>query len=174
MEILIIPFSTRTGSFNTRLATHLADNLSQDYNVSLVDLKDFDMPIYNGDIETEQGVPETAKKLFDMIKDSDLVIMSSPEYNGYFPPLFKNTIDWISRIDVKVFYGKKIATCSASVGKLGGIRGLYHVRAILCNLGSIILPNQLTMAQAEQELASPNIAKTIAGFCDDIRKFGPS
>ncbi len=76
------------------------------------------------------------------MKAHDAVVIASPEYNGLPTPLLKNVIDWVTRIDISVFHGKKYGLISATPGALGGIRGLSHLRILLSNIGAIVMPSQ--------------------------------
>lgn len=120
-----------------------------------LDLKDYPMPIYDGDIEDADGLPDNAKKLKELFIKSDGFIISSPEYNSSIAPLLKNAIDWISRKGKNVdepslvaFKGKFSALLAASPGALGGLRGLVHLRSILGNIGVIVLPDQAAVGNA--------------------------
>ena len=89
------------------------------------------------DLEKESGVPDNALKLARQIAAHDGMLIASPEYNASIPPLLKNTLDWVSRVRrdgaraLKPFEGKVAALCSSSDGNFAGVRGLYHLRAVL-------------------------------------------
>jgi len=150
MTILFISGSTRKDSFNTKLV-----KFSYNYAISigikseLVDLANYDIPMYQGDLESENGLPQDVKKLKELFYNSRGLFISTPEYNGFFPPLLKNTIDWLSRSEVedeeplKVFKGKVAMIVATSLGKLGGIRALQHLRVLLNNVGINVLPNEI-------------------------------
>lgn len=142
-KVILISGSTRDGSVNTKLANNVKNELvNQSVDAEFIDLKNYDLPIYNGDIEAKEGVPDNAKKLYDAIKNADGFVIASPEYNGLPSPLLINTISWLSRISPNVFEGKKSAIISASPGGLGGLRSLNHLRALLNNLGTHVIPKQ--------------------------------
>ena len=122
--------------------------------VTEIDLMNYPMPIYNGDLEVTEGQPESAKALKSLMRDSHGFLISSPEYNGGYSPLLKNAIDWVSRPvpgepALAAFTGKTAAIMSASPGKLGGIRGLSQLRQILGNIGVLVLPDQVTLPAAQ-------------------------
>ncbi len=120
-RILVFSGSIRANSVNSRLAgtitKALADAGAEAKNISLAD---YEMPIYDGDLEQENGVPESAVKLGKLISEHDGVIVVSPEYNGSISPLLKNTLDWMSRDlgDIKP-YAQTFALASCSPGALG-------------------------------------------------------
>ena len=153
-RILAFPSSTRRESFNEKLVTIAAQGAREaGAEVTLIDLKDFPLPLYNQDLEAEQGMPENGKKLKKLFIDHDGLLIAFPEYNRSFPVILKNAIDWVSRPapgepSLAAFRGKVATLMSASPGALGGLRGLVHVRSILGNIGVIVLPDQIAMAKA--------------------------
>lgn len=157
-KILAFSGSTRKESFNTKLLHHVA-GLARDAgaDVTVIDLADYELPLYNGDLEDAQGLPENAKKLKDLFKSHHALLIACPEYNSSITPLLKNTIDWVSRPmegeqNLEPFTGRICALVSASPGGLGGLRGLVHVRSILGNIGSIVLPTQVAVGSASTNL----------------------
>ncbi|HWL53568.1 MAG TPA: NAD(P)H-dependent oxidoreductase [Chthoniobacteraceae bacterium] len=154
-RILAFAASLRTGSYNKRLVRVAAEAVRvAGAVVTLVELNDYPMPIFNEDDESAHGLPETAKALKKLFVEHDGFLLASPEYNSSFTPLFKNTIDWVSRTEAPhepalvAFSGKTAALLSASPGGLGGIRGLVHVRSILSNIGVVVLPKQVSIPDA--------------------------
>ena len=148
-KILMFAGSARKESFNKKLIVAVAGLAKiQGVEVTVIDLKDFPLPIYDGDFEEKKGPPENAKKLYDLIDAHDYLIIASPEYNGLPSPLLKNTIDWVSRVDFNVFKGKVAAIMSASPGTLGGQRGLTHLRTLLNNLNVITIPQHIAIGGA--------------------------
>ena len=100
-------------------------------------------------------MPENGKKLKKLLIDHDGLLIASPEYNSSFPAVLKNAIDWVSRPapgepSLAAFRGKVATLMSASPGALGGLRGLVHLRSILGNIGVIVLPDQIAVAQAHE------------------------
>jgi NAD(P)H-dependent FMN reductase len=123
--------------------------------VTLVDLAEYPMPLFNQDLEAEAGLPETAVALKTLFLEHDGLLISSPEYNSSITPLLKNTIDWVSRqlpgeAALAAYKGKVAALVAASPGKLGGLRGLVHLRSILGNIGVLVLPDQMAIPEAHQ------------------------
>lgn len=153
-KILAFAGSTRSESLNKKIVKQAADMArSMGATVTVIDLKDFPMPFYDQDLEQSQGMPANAKKLRDLIVKSDALIIASPEYNASVSGVLKNAIDWASRTEdhkfSKVpFQGKKVAIMSASPGRAGGVRGLGHLKAIIEDVGGVVLPYQLSVANA--------------------------
>ena len=151
-KILAFAGSTRSGSFNAKvLAVAVEGARSAGADVTVLDLAEYPLPIYHGDLEEAEGLPENAAKLQAVFASHDGFLIASPEYNGFFSPLLKNTLDWISRLPddaPEPFSGKIAAIMSASPGGLGGMRGLVHVRQLLTNLGMIVLPDQVAVSSA--------------------------
>lgn len=124
MKILAFAATNHKNSINKQLVTHAADVLKTDFvsdaEVEIIDLNDYEMPIFSPEREKEGGVPELAQKFFDKIGDADAVIISFAEYNGNYTVAYKNIFDWTSRIQMKVFQGKKVMHMSSSIGPNGG------------------------------------------------------
>jgi len=122
-------------------------------DMTVLDLKDYPLPLFDEDLEREQGTPENATKLKQSFLDHDGLLIASPEYNSSITPLLKNTIDWVSRpaegeAPLAAYRSKVAALMAASPGGLGGLRGLVHVRSILSNIGVIVLPDQIAVPRA--------------------------
>src|SRR5215471_6917279 len=154
-RILAFAGSTRTGSFNKKL-TRIAAALAREAGgtVTEIDLRDFPLPLYDGDCETEQGLPENGRRLKDLFLASDALVLACPEYNSGISGVLKNAIDWVSRPvkgrpPLECFSGKVAAIMSASPGALGGLRGLVQVRSILSNINVLVLPQQVSIPKAE-------------------------
>ncbi|MES2028148.1 MAG: NAD(P)H-dependent oxidoreductase [Pseudomonadota bacterium] len=155
IKILVIPGSLRTGSLNAKLAAVAIDALVRaDVDVTRISLGDFPLPIYDGDLENNSGVPKHALDLKRMISAHDGVLIVTPEYNASLPPLVKNTIDWVSRVEDapeskgQVFRERPFAIAAASNGRLGGARCLQALRLVLSACRAMVIPNQLTLAFA--------------------------
>ncbi|HMN40756.1 MAG TPA: NAD(P)H-dependent oxidoreductase [Phycisphaerales bacterium] len=153
-RILALAGSLRKDSFNKKLI-RLAVVAARDTGaeVTLVDLADLRMPVYDGDLEASDGVPEAARKLRGIMLEHRGLLIASPELNSSVSGAFKNVIDWVSRPDQGVastaaFQGKVAGIMSASTGALGGLRGLVHLRSILGNVGVLVLPEQATVSKA--------------------------
>ncbi|MBK4735170.1 NADPH-dependent FMN reductase [Noviherbaspirillum pedocola] len=158
-KILAFAASTRSESFNKKLVRVAAEGArAAGAEVNVIDLRDFTMPIYDGDLEAQQGMPEGARALRRLLMEHQGFLIASPEYNGSLPALLKNAIDWTSRPvdgeDGLAPYRNKVAVLmSTSPGGFGGLRGLAHVRTILANIGVIVLPDQLAVGKAQEVFA---------------------
>lgn len=187
-RILAFAGSARRDSFNKKLikiAAKAAEEAGAE--VTLLDLADFPLPLYDGDLEAEHGIPENAKALKELFLAHQGILLSCPEYNSSITPLLKNTIDWVSRPvegegPLAAYQGKVCALMSASPGALGGLRGLVHVRAILENIGVIVLPKQMAISQANNAFADDGtlndsrqqetiagLGKTLCGFLQKLQ-----
>src|ERR1700692_1913792 len=138
LKILVIPGSLRTGSLNAKLAATAAHELAlAGTEVTRISLSDFPLPIYDGDVQAKSGVPKNALNLKRMIGAHHGVLVVTPEYNSSVPPLVKNTIDWVTRVQDareargQVFRDRAFAIASASGSRLGGSRALAARRLIL-------------------------------------------
>lgn len=158
-KLLCFAGSLRRDSFNKRLVK-IAMQAAQEAgaHTTYVDLKDYPLPIYDGDLEAESGLPENALKLKVLFSENDGLLMSCPEYNSSVSAAWKNVIDWVSRPSegeksLQCFLGKTAGVMSASPGALGGLRGLVHVRAILENINVMVIPDQLALGQAASAFA---------------------
>jgi chromate reductase len=155
-RILAFAGSLRRDSFNKKLVSIAAHGAREaGAEVTLIDLKDFPLPLFDQDLEAEQGMPENGKRLKKLFIDHDGLLIASPEYNSSFPAVLKNALDWVSRPapgepSLVAFRGKVATLMSASPGALGGLRGLVHVRSILGNIGVIVLPDQIAVAKAHE------------------------
>jgi NAD(P)H-dependent FMN reductase len=155
-KILAFAGSTRNGSFNKKLVKIAADAArAAGAQVTYLDLRDIPMPLYDGDLEAEQGIPENAKKFKAMLLANDGLLISAPEYNSSISGALKNAIDWASRPvpneqPLACFAGKVAALMSASPGALGGLRGLVVVRSLLSNIRVIVLPDQIAIPKAHE------------------------
>ncbi len=156
-KLLFFAGSARKESMNKKLAK-LAAAMAQDAgaHVTHIDLKDFEMPLYDGDGEAQNGIPENAKKLKQLFVEHDGFFIASPEYNSSIPPLLKNTLDWISRpheeqeASLIAFKGKIAALGAVSPGGLGGLRGLVPLRMMLGNIGVTVVPSQVAIGSGFQ------------------------
>ncbi len=155
-QILAFAGSARKDSLNKKLVRIAAEAARQaGANVSLIDLKDFPLPLFDEDLEVAEGPPENVIKLKKLMVEHNGLLISSPEYNSSISGVLKNAIDWVSRPaegepPLVAFAGKVAALLSASPGSLGGLRGLVHVRAILGNIRVIVLPDQVAIPAAFQ------------------------
>lgn len=158
-RILAFAGSLRRESYNKRLLK-IAVRAAQEEGaeVTEIDLQDFRMPVLDQDMERAEGLPASARQLKKLMVDHDGFLIASPEYNSSVTGVLKNTIDWASRPaegepPLVAFQGKIAAIIAASPGGLGGLRGLVHLRAILGNIGVLVLPEQLAVPKAHEAFA---------------------
>jgi chromate reductase len=157
LKILVIPASLRMGSHNVRLAAAAAHQFAQaGAEVTRISLADSPLPIYDGDLQAKSGVPKNAINLKRMIGAHHGVLLVTPEYNSSVPPLLKNTIDWITRVQDtqevrgQVFRERPFAIAAASESRLGGTRALAALRLILSACQATVIPNQFALSFADQ------------------------
>ena len=151
-RILAFSGSIRDGSINTRLVdAATAELVQQECEVTRISLADYPLPIYDGDLESQEGIPDNARKLARLFHEHEGLFIACPEYNGSLSPLLKNTIDWISRVsfddkgELVPYRGKIGAVAAASPGAMGGISMLYHLREILTRLGVLLVAEQVAV-----------------------------
>ncbi len=166
-KILALAGSTREGSYNRRLlAAAVRGAADAGAAVTLIDLRDYPLPLYDADLESREGLPAAAQALKDLLLEHQGLLIAAPEYNGSISGVLKNALDWASRpaergSGLEGFRGKVVALLSASTGRWGGARGLAHVRDILGIIGCLVLADQITISFAGKsfteagELADP-------------------
>ncbi len=153
-RILAFSGSARKASINQRLVAAAAGLAEQrGAAVTLINLRDYPMPLFNQDDEAANGQPDSVRELKALFVEHDALLLASPEYNGLITPLFKNTLDWLSRKAgdepaMVAYRGKTAALLAASFGRFGGLRGLVHARALLTNLGVFTVPRQAAIGSA--------------------------
>lgn len=162
-EILVFAGSTRREAYSRQLAAAVVPLIeAAGGKVTHISLADFEMPIYNGDLEAAQGLPENVRRLQLLIAGHDALLIATPEYNGSMTPLMLNAIDWCSRPDKDnpatsggaIFADKPAAIVASSPGALGGLRSLFHLRDLLGNLGMLVIPQQLAAGKAHEAFAA--------------------
>ena len=156
-RLLVFAGSTRLASFNRKLA-HVAAQMARasGAEVAHIELADFDIPMYNADLEA-RGTPADVMKLKQLMFDHPAWIICSPEYNGSYTALLKNTIDWVSspvksdpawQEGFKSFTGKVVGMLSASPGALGGLRSQSHLAPMLLNAQCWVAPKAFALGRA--------------------------
>jgi chromate reductase len=155
-KILAFAGSTRRDSYNKLLIkVAMRGAEAAGAQVTYLDLRDLNLPLYDGDLEVAEGLPPGARKFKDLLLANDGIMISSPEYNSSISGVLKNAIDWASRPvpgkkPLGEFKGKTAVLMSASPGASGGLRGLVTVRSLLGNIGVIVLPEQVTVSTAHE------------------------
>jgi len=181
-KILCFAGSLRKDSFNKKVAQIAKEGAEKaGATVTYIDLLDYELPLYNGDLEAASGIPENAMKLKALFMEHDGLLISLPEYNSGMSAVFKNCIDWVSRpapgekVFLCCFIDKVVALLSASLGELGGSRNLPQVRLMFQNIGSIVLPKQKCIGKADQVFKSgspsPEVRKEIEEIGAQLTNF---
>lgn len=189
-KILAFAGSLRKDSFNKKLLKIAEAGVKEaGGEVTTLDLTEWPLPIFNQDDEAKFGIPPAVLKLKKIFLEMDGLLIASPEYNSSISGVLKNTIDWVSRPHkdekeyLECFKGKVAALISASPGGLGGLRGLVHLRAILGNIGILVLPDQQSIPNAseaftesgelkdkQKQEATRTIGKTLVATLEKLRK----
>ena len=159
MKLIAISGSLRRASFNTRLISALADRAPDGVTVETATLHG--IPLYDGDLEDAEGIPAAVEALRERIQAADGLVLSTPEYNGAMPGVFKNALDWLTRPGDQMaptFSGRPTALCGATPGGLG---------TTLAQAGSLVNLRQLKVALYPDHLRVSN-----AG--DSLSEDGPS
>lgn len=157
IKILAFAGSSRKDSVNKKLVKIASQGTKEvGAEVTIIDLADYPMPIYNGDLEAKEGLPEFAKSFKNILTEHDGILIASPEYNSSFSALLKNAIDWASRSEsadeprLSAYQNKFAAIMCATPGGSGGMKGLMMLRLQLEHIGVIVIPNQQSISQAHK------------------------
>jgi NAD(P)H-dependent FMN reductase len=140
--------------------------------VDVAEFREFEVPLYNADLQEASGVAPGAREFGRRIAAADGLVLVSPEYNFSLPGTLKNLIDWVSRIRPVPLRGKSAVLLAASPGPFGGIRGLWQLRIPLEGLGMVVLPDMFALADAakafgsEGELTDPARAERLTKLLD--------
>lgn len=150
-RILAFSGSARRESLNRKLlAAVVARARSEGGDVTVVDLRELALPMYDGDLEDAEGMPPGAQRFVELITRHHALLIATPEYNSQMPALLKNAIDWATRADENPLKGKVAAVISASPGNFGAIRSMTLARALLIHLGCHVIPAQCVLPLADQ------------------------
>lgn len=182
-KILLMATSLRKESFNKKLienANRILNVEKSNHSFEVIQFNDYPLPVYDGDLETQSGLPENVKKLTQKISEFDAVIFSTPEYNGSIPGPFKNAIDWLSRVKpASSLSDKHTLLLAASPGALGGVRGLWHSRVPLEASGMHVFPEMFGLSAAHNAFdekgtlkdaaTEERLKKLLFKFCDFIK-----
>ncbi|GAA2156177.1 MULTISPECIES: NADPH-dependent FMN reductase [Glycomyces] len=177
MQYLVMSGSGRAESFNRRLtdvAARAVHDHGGDFDTALI--TDFPVPVYDGDLEADGGVPDGAASFKERLDVADGLVLVSPEYNASVPGSVKNLVDWVSRIRPQPFHEKHVLLMSASPSMAGGNRGLWALRVPLEHLGARVYPDMFSLAQAHAAFTpdgaladvplARRLADNVAGFMD--------
>ncbi|MEH1835561.1 MAG: NAD(P)H-dependent oxidoreductase [Nostoc sp.] len=183
-KILAFAGSTRIYSYNKKLVKIAAAGAkAAGAEVTYIDLRDLPLPLYDEDLEAEEGLPANARTFKDLMISHQGLLIASPEYNSSLTAVLKNAIDWASRpypneapLALTAFVGKVASIMSASPGALGGLRGLVHLRSILGNIKVLVLPDQVAVPKAYEAfngdgtLKDPKQQQSIEKLGDGLTK----
>ena len=148
MKILTIPGSLRKGSYNRKLIALANESLARSgVEVDAIDLKEFPMPPYDGDLEDTEGLPDAAAKLQARVATAHGIILASPEYNSGIPGTLKNVIDWTTR-GSNPWSGKVVGLMGATPNEWGTTRMMPSLRQVFSNLGALVIPQQVNIRRA--------------------------
>ena len=158
MKVLVFAGSARIGSYNRKLAREVAAmTQAKGAEVTHLELGDYELPMYNADLEA-RGMPPDVMKLKQVFYEHPAWIVCTPEYNASYPALVKNTLDWLSRPiksdplwsdDFRFSRGKVVGVLSASPGALGGLRSQSHLIPLLLNLRCWVAPQTFALSRAD-------------------------
>lgn len=178
MNYLMFAGSLRKGSLNKKLL-QVAENILKaqpNSKIILVDLKDFNIPVYDGDIETA-GMPDGVKLLGDLVAQTDGIVIASPEYNSSIAGSLKNTIDWLSRLRPVPLAQKTVLLMGASPGPYGTMRALLVTKAPFELLGCYVHPQTFALSKADEafdgqgKLKDENAQKRLHGLIQNFVEF---
>ncbi len=186
-KILVFAGSLRTGALSGRLAALAAKEIAlADADVSHVSLADYPLPIYDGDLEQEKGLPENAARFARLIAAHDGVFIATPEYNHSLPPLLKNTLDWVSRVKHSgtIPYRYKVyGLGGTSDGRVGGARALLDLRKVLAtSVRGLVIPDRIEVSMAQHafnesgelidEIPAQILKTVVRALVDTVRRMG--
>lgn len=149
MKIFAFAGSLRKDSFNKKLIRHVADVVrGKGHAVDLAEFNEFEMPLYNADVQQAQGFPDATQRLAGRITGADAIIIATPEYNYNIPGPLKNAIDWMSRMNPQPFRGRFMYLCATSGSPVGGHRVLWQMRPVIEGLGCMVYPDHFGLGGA--------------------------
>ncbi len=157
-KIVTFSGSVRVGSVNTALLNSAAAfATAAGHEVDAIDLGAAQLPLYDGDVQANHGIPMAAQAMAERIASADGVLIASPEYNGGPSPLLKNTIDWVTRVEMTLFAGKHIGLLAASPGGGGGAHGLGIVTQIFTYMQCDLHDETFTLPKAFEVIADGEV-----------------
>ncbi|MBA3582069.1 MAG: NAD(P)H-dependent oxidoreductase [Gammaproteobacteria bacterium] len=160
MKFLLIAASLRKDALNKKLIRNverILNAVQPDIEHKILDLNDYPMPAFDGDIQEHNGIPASVKALGEEISQAQAIIIATPEYNGGIPGHFKNTADWVSRLKPNPWANKAMLLMCASPGGLAGIRGLWHTRVPFEAMGVHVYPTLFGLPNAGDAFDANNV-----------------
>ena len=171
-KIIAFGASSSSTSINKQLATY-ATTLFKNPSSTILDLNDYEMPIYSMDTEKKDGIPQLAHDFYNQLGAADLIIISFAEHNGAYSAAFKNIFDWMSRINGKTFQEKPMLLLATSPGARGGSSVLEIANKRFPFQGGIVkgsfsLPNFNDNFDAEKGITNSDLKKQLVEIVDSI------
>jgi chromate reductase, NAD(P)H dehydrogenase (quinone) len=181
LRLLAFAASLRRGSVNRKLLALAVDIARADgAEVDVAEFAEFDMPLFNADLQEASGFPVGTEELARRVRGADGMLIASPEYNFSLPGTLKNAIDWVSRIRPMPLRGKSGFLMAASGTGVGGTRGLWQLRIPLEGLGVVVNPDMFSLPNAPDAFdengrlkdprAAERLGRLIPGYLDLARK----
>jgi chromate reductase len=173
-KLVLLPGSTRTGSFNHALLKCIPASQGQ---IDLVKPEELRSPVFDQEMLDSVGIPSNLRTIGDRIARADAVIVSSPEYNGSISSPLKNLLDWTSKMDPMPWEDRPVLLMGASPGALGAIRGLWHTRVPFEALGAWVYPEMFGLPRAHEafgadgQLQDPKTRSRLQALLEDFGKF---
>ncbi len=172
IHIAVISGSTRKQRLSHRAALFLKEHLSaKNYFISLIDLSEFQLPVFEETIDKIDTPNETVLHLYQTLKAADAFVFVSPEYNGSYTAALKNMVD---HLPTSTFYRKPIGVVSVTTGSLGGMRGAVQMQNLVTALSGYPLPQMLLVSQVnkkfddEGRLLDLSFERNIELFIDEL------
>lgn len=181
LRVLAFAASLRRGSVNRKLLALAVELARADgAEVDVAEFAEFDMPLFNADLQETRGFPAGTEELARRVRGADGLLIASPEYNFSLPGTLKNAIDWVSRIRPMPLRGKSAFLMAASGTGVGGVRGLWQLRIPLEGLGVVVNPDMFSLANAPDAFdengrlkdprAAERLGRLIPGYLELARK----
>jgi len=171
--MLFFAGSNSSKSINHKLVTFASSQVAG-HKVEVIKLTDYDLPLFGEDIESEKGYSTDLKMLYNKIKEADALVISVNEHNGMVSAYFKNTIDWLSRLDRNFLQEKKVLLMSTSNGKRGAASALEYAKNILPRFGATIVESFSFPSYSENFSEENNTISNellLLGFTDVLQNF---
>jgi NAD(P)H-dependent FMN reductase len=183
LRVVTIPGSLRAASYNRKLLKVAEQFLEQEVELDRIDLKDFPLPPYDGDIQDQRGIPAEAEALKDRVRAAHGVLVSAPEYNWGVSGMYKNVFDWMSRGRNQPWAGKVVGIIGATDGPFGTWRATPMYRQMYASVGAIVLPQSVNLPNAQNvwdesgklvdEKLPERVQKFVGQFMELLRRMQP-
>lgn len=171
-NFLGISGSLRKASYNRKLVLE-AGRLFSPLKLTEADIN---LPLYDGDVEDEAGIPDTVRLLAEQIISADAIVVATPEYNQSLSGVLKNALDWVSRVEGRPWAGKPVALVSAAAGRSGGARASYALRLAMTPFRTKLLQGELLVAAPAKafdeggRLTDEHYLNSLSTLMDELRK----